>query len=73
MNRTTSRHLATSIVTGRWVEADRSRTLHRSVDGDFRDDGHRLAAPTSLTAWVARIQGAVMLRSGRTARNRALD
>jgi hypothetical protein len=71
MNRTTSRNLARSIATDRLAEADRSRRQH-SVDADSRVDGPRLAAATSRTAWAFRIR-AVMFRSGRTARDHALD
>ena len=71
MNRTTSGNLARSIAADRLAEADRSRRQH-SVAADSREDGPRLAASTSLTAWAFRIR-AVMFRSGRTARDHALD
>jgi hypothetical protein len=69
MNRTTSRHLASSIATDRWAAADKSRTPQRSDDDETRNDhGH-----PALTAWAARVQRGVSLLSRRTAADTALD
>jgi hypothetical protein len=70
MNRTTSRHLASSIATDRWAAADRSRSV-RGQDDDASKEGH--GSLTTLRAWASRVQHGVSAGPHRTAGNTALD
>jgi hypothetical protein len=69
MNRTTSSHLARSVASDHWDDADRER-MRRTSDAETRHDAGHLVA---LTAWAARLERALSVMSRRPAGDRAHD
>ena len=69
MNRTTSSHLARSVIADHWTAAERARG-RRAADAETHDHAGHL---TALSAIASRLDRSLRVMSRRTAEHRALD